>query len=267
MLDVKFGADSGQRLDLLRAIEAASVRFWPAHETQAIGGWLWRYSNGGSQRANSVATLADPGIDFDRAIAAAEALYDVRGAPAQFQITEVSAPPGLDRRLAARGYQISDPCTTLVHNVTSADDDAAAGPGVMIAAEPTAEWFDTYAGVITDDRRAQAQAILDRVPAPRAFIGLRREDVMVATALCVAEGEIARVKCVATRDAARRTGAAEAVMKSARCWAASRGARTIALGVSAANAPAQGLYAKLGFVRAGLYHIRVKHILKRASAE
>ena len=173
----------------------------------------------------------------------------------------MSAPQHLDSQLAACGYCVSDPCTTLVRQIGTSDTVAAdAEPGLSVEAELTAEWFDAYASAITDDRRAQARAILERVPMPRAFIGLRRDGQMVATSLCVVAGEIARAKCVATRDGARRTGAAETVMGSTIRWAARAGARTTALGVSAANAPAQALYAKLGFVRAGLYHIRVKHL-------
>ena len=42
----------------LLAIERAAVRAWPAGETRDVDGWLWRYSGGGSQRANSVSALA-----------------------------------------------------------------------------------------------------------------------------------------------------------------------------------------------------------------
>src|SRR5947207_3058700 len=47
--------------DRLLAIERAAVAAWPALETADIDGWLWRYSGGGSQRANSVSALAFQG--------------------------------------------------------------------------------------------------------------------------------------------------------------------------------------------------------------
>jgi N-acetylglutamate synthase len=47
--------------DDLRRIERLHVRAWPAFETAEIDGWLWRYSGGGSQRANSVSTVAFSG--------------------------------------------------------------------------------------------------------------------------------------------------------------------------------------------------------------
>jgi ribosomal protein S18 acetylase RimI-like enzyme len=240
----------------LEAIERASIRFWQPHEQRMIGGWIWRYSNGGSQRANSVATLDDPGMDLGEAIAVAERLYRERGAPAWFQVTEVSRPADLDRVLESRGYAVSDPCVTLAKSLGA--EEAAAAPDTSIDSNLTDAWFETYASVITPDRRAQARAILERVPLPRAFCLLRRNGTPVATALCVVSGPIARIKCVATLAAARRTGAAEAVMQTALSWAAAAGARRAALGVTEANAPARALYAKLGFTLAGRYHIRAR---------
>src|SRR5262249_3070389 len=158
-----------------------------------------------------------------RAIVAAEDLYRERGAPALFQITEVSGPAGLDAALAERGYGIQEHCTTLARPAVKDGEAAAIPAGVEVSKELTADWFDTYTSVITPDRRAQARAILDRLPEPRAFLSYRRGNEVLATALCLTLGDVARVKCVATRAAARRTGAAEAVMRAAMAWATSQG--------------------------------------------
>src|ERR1700734_1637215 len=40
-----------------RRLERLHVRAWPAGETARLDGWLWRWSGGASQRANSVATI------------------------------------------------------------------------------------------------------------------------------------------------------------------------------------------------------------------
>ena len=76
----------------LVAIERVAVVAWPALETAEIDGWLWRYSGGGSQRANSVSALAFQGADVDAAIAEAEARYRARGASPMFQVCHVNAP-------------------------------------------------------------------------------------------------------------------------------------------------------------------------------
>lgn len=241
--------------DLL-AIERAGVKAWPARETAGIGGWLWRYSQGGSQRANSVSALADPGMDAERAIDEAERLYAEKGAIARFQITDAAVPGDLDDRLARRGYLINDPCTTLAAPLSRGE----LPDGIEIADRVTPDWLDTYASVITPDRREVAPMILAGIPAGSAFCLLRRGGKPVATTLAVVDGVASVVECVATREEYRRTGAGDTVMRAAMAWAWKRGARVIGLGAVAANAPAQALYRRLGFTLAGRYHTRFKQL-------
>ena len=103
--------------DELLAIERAAVAAWPALETADINGWLWRYSGGGSQRANSVSPLHFEGSDIDGALAAVEARYRARGAAAMFQICDVNVPTDLDQRLEQRGYRLQEPCTCLAKRI------------------------------------------------------------------------------------------------------------------------------------------------------
>ena len=67
----------------LLAIEHAAVRAWPAGETRHVDGWLWRYSGGGSQRANSVSALHYRGTNVERTIDEIQRLYGARGARAR----------------------------------------------------------------------------------------------------------------------------------------------------------------------------------------
>jgi hypothetical protein len=65
----------GSDRDGLIGIEHAAVRAWPAGETRDVDGWLWRFSGGGSQRANSVSALEYRGDDVERSIDTIENLY------------------------------------------------------------------------------------------------------------------------------------------------------------------------------------------------
>jgi hypothetical protein len=141
--------------DLLSRIEAAAVKAWPALETAEIGGWLWRYSNGGSQRANSVSAAAFDANDVEAAIEEAERRYGMRRAATRVQVSAVSAPADLDDRLAARGYHRHDPSVTLAKPVAP---DVVLTARVTLAPEPSAEWFALYASVLTADRRSAAPA-------------------------------------------------------------------------------------------------------------
>ncbi len=237
----------------LLAIEGAAVRAWPAGETRDVDGWLWRYSGGGSQRANSVSALHYRGRDIERTIDEIERLYRKRGAPVRFQVGfPLSEPGDLDARLEARGYVIHDPVTTLVKPVAS----AAMSEHVVLNARPSQGWLAVYLGNITLDRRPFAEAILARVPAPCTFAEARLNGETIATALGVLHEDAVIAECVGTSASARRQGAASAAMSALEAWGASQGAHTIGLQAVTTNLPAQGLYAALGYTAAGTYHYR-----------
>jgi GNAT superfamily N-acetyltransferase len=240
----------------LVAIELAAVAAWPALETSDIDGWLWRYSGGGSQRANSVSCLAFSGADADAAIAEAEARYRARGAAPMFQVCHVNAPADLDERLQRRGYRLQEPCTALAKRIAP---DAAGwhDADIEIGDAPSEAWLSVYLAGITPSRRGLAPLILARVPAPRAFLLLRDQGQPAATALGVVAEGVAIAECVMTRADLRRVGAGSRVMRALEAWGARQGATIAALQAVAANAPAQALYAKLAYQCVGGYHYRV----------
>jgi GNAT superfamily N-acetyltransferase len=235
-------------------IEAAAVMAWPALETADIGGWLWRCSDGGFQRANSVSALAFHGDDVEAEIDEAERRYRTRHAPTQFQVSDVSEPPDLDARLAARGYRVHDPCITLAKPVVP---DAVAPACVSLAADPTDQWFVLYASSITADRRSAAPRILKKVPHPRAFALTYRADRPISSSLGVADGELCAIQCVATAGDARRQGGAAQALAAIESWAGRNGCRWLYLQTTLTNTPARTLYRRLGFVEVGRYHYRV----------
>ena len=239
--------------DGLIGIERAAVRAWPAGETRLVDGWLWRYSGGGSQRANSVSALNYEGRDVERTIDAIEALYREHDAPVRFQVGfPLSQPDNLDERLAARGYEIHDPVTTLLKPVAVVEAPA----DVVLRESPSQGWLSVYLANVTADRRPFATAILARVPEPCVFAEAVREGNVIATALGVFHENTVIAECVGTANSARRQGAAAAVMRALEAWGGELGAHTIGLQAVTTNAPAQGLYAALGYVPAGTYHYR-----------
>jgi len=236
------------------AIERVAVRAWPAQATANVAGWLWRYSGGGSQRANSVSPLDFAGADVEAAIAEAEQLYGARGAAPMFQVCDVVAPADLDQRLARRGYRLQEPCTCLAKPI----DGAATTPaGIEVADRAGEDWLSVYFTGVTISRRAAAPAILSRVPAPAAFLLWRQGGRPISVALAVAHDGVVIAECVATHPEHRRQGASAQIMRALEAWGVAHGARVAALQAVAANAPAQALYAKLDYHPVGGYHYRV----------
>jgi N-acetylglutamate synthase len=229
--------------DDLRRIERLHVRAWPAFETVDIHGWLWRYSGGGSQRANSVSTVDFSGSDPVTALDEVEARYRARHAMARFHTYDLSAPAGIVDLLQQRGYRAGETTLTMAKAVGPSDASA----DVEVAAVPNAQWQEVYLGAISESRRSVNARILGAVPQPCGFFSCRRAGQVISSGLCVADGDFAVIECMATRAEARRQGGADAVLRSLEAWAAERGAKTLALQAVAANTAAIALYTRFGF--------------------
>ena len=230
-----------------QAIERLHVRAWPATETAGIDGWLWRWSGGGSLRANSVSTIDFTGVDATAALDRAESRYRAKAAPSRLQTCDLSEPPGLPALLAARGYGLGEATQTMVATVAG----EAPPLDVTVTDTPTRAWLDVYMEAITESRRTVNREILRRIPDPCAFFTVHRDGRAISTALGVVHGGHAVAECVATRADARGQRGADAAMRAMMVWAGSLGAHTVGLQVVETNRPALMLYWRLGFQAAG----------------
>jgi ribosomal protein S18 acetylase RimI-like enzyme len=241
-------------LALLR-IERAAVHSWPALETANIDGWLWRYSSGGSLRANSIAAFAFNGADVERAIGKAERRYHARGAPARFTVSDVSQPADLDARLAARGYAKGQQHVTMAKQVSAT---AVTPSDVTQSLDASPEWLTVYLGGLGPDRGPVAPRILAALPSARAFFACKHDDRVVSSGLSVTCDGLASVQCMASVPAARRRGGASAILVAIEAWARARNCSHLYLQAEASNEPAIALYRRFGFAIAGRYHMRTK---------
>jgi GNAT superfamily N-acetyltransferase len=248
--------DGGMTMDEIVRMERCHVKAWPAFETRDIQGWHWRYSGGGSQRANSVSTVDFTGEDPGAAVEAAEGFYRARGAVARFQTFDWTRPLGLDDLLRARGYRETESTITMFKRIEPVG--APSDTERFDRAEP--EWRAVYLGEITENRRAVNTHILENIPERRAFFGCRREGRLISTGLSVIGFGCAVVECVATRSDARRQGGADAVLRALEAWAGTEDADLLGLQVVATNAPAIALYERLGFVAGACNRFWVRDI-------
>jgi N-acetylglutamate synthase len=240
---------------LLPTIEAAAVRGWPARDVAEVDGWLFRHASGGSVRANSVAALGYRGSDLDTSVNRIEALARAHGVPACFAISDVSAPAGLDDRLAARGYLRGADHVTMAKPVNPA---APLATDVTIAPAPSPGWLDAYLSGLTPDRRPVAPEILQRLPAAASYIGAQSNGRIISSGLTIPDGTLASIQCMATLPEAQRQGGAARVLQAVEHCAARAGQTVLYLQTGADNTGAQALYARAGFAIIGRYHTRTK---------
>jgi ribosomal protein S18 acetylase RimI-like enzyme len=243
-------------LELIRDLEGAAARCWPAAVVEPFDGWLLRCDGGSTKRANSVLPLAaGVAIPAEQRLARVETFYRRRGLPARYQLTAAAQPLGLDNLLAARGYHHQ--ATTWVQTADAEDVLARTdgrGHPVRIRDQADETWLSALAEVTKT--RADETAVYERLAGRAGHACLCRDGVPLAVGLGVHEGDWVGVFCMATVPAFRRLGAATAVLHALAAWGRQRGVARLFLQVLHENTPAQALYARAGFTPLYAYHYR-----------
>src|SRR5439155_23712564 len=106
---------------------------FPALKQVLLAGWILRFAEGLSRRANSVNPLGPACADSVAVIAAAESLYRGQGQPAIFRVPTI-VDPALDQTLATQRYTAEGESCVLYGAPEGLA--AQAGPAVRLLASP-----------------------------------------------------------------------------------------------------------------------------------
>lgn len=250
--------NDNERALSIHLIEELSLNAWPAAQTLVYDGWLLRFSDGYTRRANSVQPLGGSSLDVQQKIAYCEQAYAARGLPAIFKLTPAAQPADLDARLAALGYRREAP--TLVQLLHLTDVMAPRDREILLEPALTDRWLEAYARLSALDPRhlpAMRRLLAGIVP-ERRFAALTEHGTVIALGLVVLERGYAGVFDVVVGPAHRRRGLATELVSGLLRWARARGAEHAYLQVVEDNVAARRLYAHFGFRDAYTYWYRVK---------
>jgi GNAT superfamily N-acetyltransferase len=229
-------------------IEPCAIASWPAREVLRWGGWILRFADGFTHRANSVATLDFDGVEVEGQIGIVEAEYLRRGLSPMFQITPATQPTALESLLLARGYERrAETCVCLA--APAAVSERLPRPGdVRRTSAPDTAWSALVMGEARSEGDGRERMdILSRIDLPLVCAASFDQGVVVAVGtgtLC--DGRVG-INLMRTAGAHRRKGHAQRVLASIADWAMAQGASTLYLGVESDNAPARVLYTRAGF--------------------
>ena len=246
--------------DLARRAEEAGLNALPAPRQMLLDGWLLRFADGCTRRANSVNPVwPGGGLGTDARIRRCAALYAAQGLPCLFRVPSFQ-PPGLDAALDAHGYAPPEGETRILFRpgLPDLDGDGADGPRVELAlGQPGTEWLDGQARIAGDAARMAGarRAMLAGLAIPAAFGAVRPGGPgtpLASLAYAAVHDGLACINMVATDPVARRQGLSRRVLLRLLAWAHGIGAEGACLQVAAGNAAAIPLYEGLGF-RTELY--------------
>jgi ribosomal protein S18 acetylase RimI-like enzyme len=239
-----------------RVIEELSINAWPALQTNLYDGWVLRFADGYTHRANSANPLYPSTRPLTDKVARVEKLYRGRHFQVTFKMTDVSQPEELDDFLAARGY--------LAYGYTSVQmlqlKDAPVSSNIELSEELTAEWFDSFCRLshLAPNYHTTARQLLEKIVPRTGFAFLRDEGEIIACGLGVVERNYLGLFDIVTETNRRRQGYGQQVVQGLLKWGKEQGAQQAYLQVTKKNDPALALYSKLNFRERYQYWYRVK---------
>lgn len=239
----------------IRYFEEAAVSGLPPLRVDVLDGWLLRFADGYSRRANSVAPLYAGTGDVAAKIEQCEQAYARFHQPCLFKMTAASQPADLDRTLEQRGYERD--ADTLV--CVSQLEPIAPDPRVELHEVPDGEWFDTWQRLAGSGAEAGIFGrLLAATPSPAVYALVCHQGRGVACGRATLAGQTVGLYDLRVDEGHRRQGLATALTQARMAWAAEQGAATAFLQVMADNEAAQRMQARLGFAELYRYWYRIQ---------
>lgn len=241
---------------LVRRLEEATFRAWPAEEEIRLDGWLVRFASGHTGRANSVNPMGPVRGDPLAAVRRCEELFRKRRLRPLFRMTPLVQPAGLGASLDARGYVTRSRTRVLVCGL----EGASGAPGaVRVATTLEDGWLDRVAlwTALPASRRPALRGILARIEPPRAFATVTDGGEPVGAGLAVCEDGLVGLFDLVVEPGRRGRGHGSRLVEGLLAWGVAQGARRAYLQVEEINGGARRLYRRIGFEDLYSYEYRV----------
>ncbi|MFX1455486.1 MAG: GNAT family N-acetyltransferase [Promethearchaeota archaeon] len=230
---------------------------WPAKHYYFLNGWILRFTEGITSRANSVFPIRYTGTNetLEKDISVVEKAYSAHGLPAVFTMHEYYEPENLKEILLSRGYQDYDHTITLGININDVQPEMKENDfEYIILHTRTKEISEFFVKFSKRNEREQdiIQQINERIIIPKKrYVIVKTDNKVVGTlfGVLVPQGFLYIGNVLVHPDLRRQGIATCMLIKLRNDWAISNGANFFWLQVEEDNTAALELYYKLGFTK------------------
>lgn len=237
-----------RKIDTIRRVEEASFNAWPALKTIIYDGWLLRFANGYTKRANSVNGLYASRLPAEVKITYCQKAYRRQNLHPVFRLTPLLNRDELDSQLAARQYKRSDHTTVQFLDLQTLTPQLSPRAEIWSGAEGIDAWLHAFHTLNPQRRDAVThRQMMQNILGSLCLMVLKVNGEIVACGLAVADGAYVGLFDIVTAASQRRRGYGLELTTSLLAWGASVKTGTAYLQVMTDNQAALGLYHKLRF--------------------
>lgn len=243
---------------IIQHLEEMSLNALPALQTCYYDGWVVRFADGYTKRANSVNPLYESRTDVEEKVAYCESLYTVRKQPTVFKMTPLSNPKGLDDFLAKRNYREELGASVQLLNLDQLEKPEAGR--VTLSTSVSDVWLSSYFRLNNLQERylPTMRTILSNIAPQKCLAAVYEDGAIAALGLAVLDQDYLGLFDIVTEPSLRQKGFGNQLLLYLLNWGKANGADYAYLQVMPNNEPALKLYEKLGFQEIYQYWYRVK---------
>jgi N-acetylglutamate synthase len=244
---------------MIRRFEEISMNAFPSLQTLVYDGWILRFGNGVTRRANSIVPLYDSTLNIASKLNFCEEIYKEHKLPVLFKMTSCVFPSNLDTELENRGYTIDAETSfqTLKEiEYFSIENDC----DILIDTEINDNWLQKYMQFNNHEHSKYNtfRTILNQIKTKKCLLEIVVDKKVIGCGLGVIESNFIGLFDIVVDFNYRQKGFGEVIVKSLLNWGKEQGAKTAYLQVMIDNPPALKLYKKLGFKEEYKYWYRIK---------
>ncbi|MGD1918793.1 MAG: GNAT family N-acetyltransferase [Pleurocapsa sp.] len=222
-------------------------------------GWVLRFAEGYTKRANSITPLYPSYEDLTQKIKRCENTYHGFNLRPIFRLTNEPRLEIIDRTLNELGYQKQDLVSVQVKDIKKIDffPDRAI---VTLDSDISEEWLDRYVHAVNTPVQHwnTLSTLLDIVPHPTCYAMLKDRGRFCSCGLGVLAKNYLGLFFIATAEQYRGRGYAQQLILAMLKWGKNNGATQAYVQVEAKNINGINLYNKLGFSEVYQYFYRLK---------
>lgn len=237
----------------IRMLEEICANAHVALNCMHYDGWILRFSNGHTSRANSISVIYPSTIDIHRKILYCEECYQKQNLPCTFKITDSKKDTKLNKILQKSGYQEVNATHLMIRNLSdfyTEQDKTNPEIKVTFSDLPSQDWLKAYfeyEEINNIETQNTYLEMLKKVNIKTIYAAVVLNEKIVACASAAIEHGYMLLQNVIVSKDFRGKGFGNIVCQSLIAKAKQEGADNAFLQVLTKNEKAINLYTKLGF--------------------